>query len=74
LAAAAAVAPGITTPAAAHSSSYCGHGISGIVDLTIFIRHFDNFQQGFGYRHYHVYSHVMSFGAENHSVTKYCPH
>lgn len=41
-------------PAAAHSSTYCGHGSAGWMDRVVFIRSWDN---GSTFTHSHAYYH-----------------
>jgi hypothetical protein len=59
-------------PASAHTSGYCGHGTSGSLDLTHFVRHQnDSF---FPYKHWHLQDHRMFWSGDQHFKWVVCYH
>lgn len=66
-----ATAAGLTgaSPAAAHTSTYCGHGSNGIWDVTHYLHYHGNPQGQSG--HLHHYFHDMRT-ASDHENSRYC--
>ena len=60
----------IPSPALAHTSSYCGHGVSGTFNIVEYTSSF-NISHGHWTPHHHRYDHSYA-GIYTHSDVKHC--